>query len=1005
MLFKKITLSLLIIFFSHSASYAQTSTAPSGAGTSANPYLITSLDNLYWMAVNHVAGGSWSNGKYFSQINDIDASATATWTNNWIPIGGRTSITPSSVSSTESADYAFNGNYNGNGFTISGITYNNTFSANNLNGFFGEVRNSGVILNLKLTNLSITTNSQKTGGLVGHLNTSSIIYNCSTSGTITSTSNTVGGLVGQNQGTIFNSYSTCSVTGFKDAIGILNGLNQATIYDCYANGSATGTETGSYVGGLIGELSSSNLFRSYANSTITVPASSYGAGFASYLRVGVPSNNYWNSTLFGSGYGFLNGKTFSATGRSTAQLKVAANFNTWDFVNTWVLGSDGFPTHLNKPNTWLGVNTNWADAANWSLGVPISNNFIAFTSPSNPSSSVPYNAMNMVYIPAGLSNYPVLTANATAYTVTLAKGASINLGIYSLTRSFYFEQGSTWTGATSTAWNVASNWNPQVVPVATSEVYIPNLTNDPISSGNITLAKLTLDAGATLSIAPTHALKVNGDIINNGQIIFKSDVTGSGNFDVFSGSISGTGNAQVERYIPAKRAYRFLSSSVTTTTSIKQNWQENGGSAAGLGTHITGSAGATNGFDATLTNNPSMFSFNSTNEEWIVLTSTLTNTLTAGTPYRMLVRGDRSTDLTSNTATASTTTLRATGALKTGNFTPTLNQGEYGYSFVGNPYQATVDFKAVLAASTNLNKNVVYYWDPTLNTRGAYVTRNLDVNTNDVVSNFNQYLQPGQAVFIIKENTANAPSLTFTESHKSVGNAAAGVFRDATNIGTGLLRINLKALIDSQWTNIEGALAIFNNKYAWAITSDDAMKMTNLDEELSFIQDNASLAIATQPNPASINELPIKLSKTRQTNYQWQFELTNYNGLTPYLFDNQNNTYTQIANQTAIPFIVNGQEQNRFSIVFQNAMLGVNDLKNQISLYPNPAKADASFYLTGISNAKVTLINLLGQQIPIAIATEGTITKVKPLLTLSQGVYVVSILQNGKAANLKWVVE
>ena len=86
-------------------------------------------------------------------------------------------------------------------------------------------------------------------------------------------------------------------------------------------------------------------------------------------------------------------------------------------------------------------------------------------------------------------------------------------------------------------------------------------------------------------------------------------------------------------------------------------------------------------------------------------------------------------------------------------------------------------------------------------------------------------------------------------------------------------------------------------------------------------------------------------------------------------------------------------------------MLGVNDLKNQVSLYPNPAKADASFYLTGISNAKVTLINLLGQQIPIAIATEGTITKVKPLIALSQGVYVVSILQNGKAANLKWVVE
>lgn len=574
--------------------------------------------------------------------------------------------------------------------------------------------------------------------------------------------------------------------------------------------------------------------------------------------------------------------------------------------------------------------------------------------------------------------------------------------------AFNFAGTNLWTGTTNSSWNVTTNWNPQLVPISTSTVQIPNTTNKPVSTNSITLAGITIDTGASLTIQPTHSLKINGNITNNGQIIFKSDATGNGMFDTFTGTISGAGTVQTERFIPARRAFRFLSPSVTTSSTINQNWQESFGTTAGLGTQITGSGGATNGFDTTGTNNPSLFTFNNTSGVWEVVTNTNINTLYAGTPYRLMVRGDRTINLSSNTPTPTNTTLRATGNLKIGNFTPTLNQTADSYSFVGNPYQAPIDIRAILSSSTNMNPDVTYYWDPTLNTRGGYVTRDLSINSNSVASNFNQYLQPGQAVFVKKANTNLVASMTITESNKTVSNGVSGVFKNnSTANDYGLLRVNLQSNINNQWQTIDGALAIFNDNYSWEVTQEDATKMGNLDEEVSFTQNNTSLSIAKQSNPSLTDELAIKINKANLTNYQWQFELDNYTGETPYLFDVESNTYTQIENNTIIPFSTNATITNRYKIVFQNNILNTNDfLSNSIVLYPNPGKLGSSFFLKGINQlSKVTLFNALGQIIPIHLTNNGSTITVKPNENLTRGIYFINIFQEDKNTQLKWIVE
>jgi hypothetical protein len=201
-------------------------------------------------------------------------------------------------------------------------------------------------------------------------------------------------------------------------------------------------------------------------------------------------------------------------------------------------------------------------------------------------------------------------------------------------------------------------------------------------------------------------------------------------------------------------------------------------------------------------------------------------------------------------------------------------------------------------------------------------------------------------------------------------------------------------------------LAIFNPMYNWEVTQEDANKFSNLDEEVSFMQNNTSLAIACQTNPSATNELPIRLNNTRHTNYQWQFELGNYSGATPYLFDTQNNTYTQIDNNTIVPFTVNGQELTRFKIVFQNGTLSTPDFSNQIVLYPNPGASGAtSFNIDGITDAEVSLYTLLGQKIPVRTATNGKGMEVISKTSLSKGVYLVNITKEGKTSHVKWIVE
>lgn len=94
----------------------------------------------------------------------------------------------------------------------------------------------------------------KVGGLVGIADRNSIIQNCHADGKINGYATSVGGLVGENAGTITNCYSKIQYSGSFDTLGAFVGANAGTITNCYSQGASVGNydENTRFVGGFAG---------------------------------------------------------------------------------------------------------------------------------------------------------------------------------------------------------------------------------------------------------------------------------------------------------------------------------------------------------------------------------------------------------------------------------------------------------------------------------------------------------------------------------------------------------------------------------------------------------------------------------------------------------------------------------------------------------------------------------------------------------------------------------
>ena len=571
-----------------------------------------------------------------------------------------------------------------------------------------------------------------------------------------------------------------------------------------------------------------------------------------------------------------------------------------------------------------------------------------------------------------------------------------------------------WTGDVNSSWSNAANWSSNTIPVSTDKIIIPDVSNPPLieSSNNVEFDYALIKPFAQLNVAGD--LKVNGNIANSGTLTFKSDATSTGQLDEFNGKILGSGTTTVERFIPSDRGFRFMSAPLNSASSIKENWQEgvnnvlpeyssNQDPNPGYGIHITGSTTGANGFDASISGNPSLFGFDNAAQTWFALDNTDVKTLVAGEPLRLMVRGSRAVDLSQSGAISSATRIKMTGDLHTGDMsTNNLSNAAGGYSFVGNPYQSSIDMIQVLNSAINIDTSEYYTFDPVIGTQGAYVTYDPILGAVPNTSTTNQYLQPHQA-FFVSTLTDGPATINFTESIKATGDNTQTFITPST---LPVLRVSLlqDASVDS--ILLDQTLIAFDSSYSSSIDSDDAYKFMNIGENIAVNISGSNLSISKQAYPLDGEQVNLYINNNSLNDYKLSIELPYIAGKPAHLIDNSQGSIIPLSqglNSISFTAVTGVDLSSRFQIKFMNQTLGNDDFANAMfEIYPNPANHTVTL-ASAVLIEEYTIYNTLGAAIISNKLTAPELTQIIDVTNLDSGIYFITVKSSTQFVTKKLV--
>ena len=163
----------------------------------------------------------------------------------WVPIG--TNYHPGADAIT------FTGTFDGNGHTISGNIDNmgERYQSSTDVGLFACLGSGGTVKNLKVTgSVRGVGRATNIGGIVGQ--NSGSVTNCTFSGSVRGNDN-VGGIVGQNSGTVTDCTNSGGVSG-KGNVGGVVGDNSGSVTNC-TNDVDFGLSGSGNFGGVVGNNS------------------------------------------------------------------------------------------------------------------------------------------------------------------------------------------------------------------------------------------------------------------------------------------------------------------------------------------------------------------------------------------------------------------------------------------------------------------------------------------------------------------------------------------------------------------------------------------------------------------------------------------------------------------------------------------------------------------------------------------------------------------------------
>ncbi len=346
-----------------------------GQGTATAPYLLCNVAQLVDLSATPSA---W---KYSFRLDaDVDLSGHGAGTAAPFTMIGTTA-------------QPFTGTFDGGGHIVSNLQLSMT-GVHDV-GFFGVILGgAAVVRNLNVTgavsayeNVGILAGrcdrggrilgcstqgsvqgNDNLGGLLGSGNYGTVISSSSSSATVTGTDSRIGGLAGflSTAQFVFNSFATGAVNGSSSTGGLFGSTDSGAIYNSYATGNVTSTPaTADGVGGAVGSVHGSIYSNCFATGNVTAAATSMVGRFLGDSPFNTLTNDFDLATSTCEEGGQACAADSSGTTLAQLQDKTRLPLSGWDFTNTWVPASGGFPTlHsvLFDASTWAGCGAHATDA-------------------------------------------------------------------------------------------------------------------------------------------------------------------------------------------------------------------------------------------------------------------------------------------------------------------------------------------------------------------------------------------------------------------------------------------------------------------------------------------------------------------------------------------------------------------------------------------------------------------------------------------------------------------
>ncbi len=519
-----------------------------------------------------------------------------------------------------------------------------------------------------------------------------------------------------------------------------------------------------------------------------------------------------------------------------------------------------------------------------------------------------------------------------------------------------------WTGASSTDWNTAGNWNANVVPTFSDNVIIPNVTNDPVvtqtGASFAACNNLSILSGAMLTIAPGKALTVNGTLANAGDMVLQSYASGTGSLIHHSSGVTAT----VEQYVSGNsnldaNVFHLVSIPVQVVNPV-----------SGLFLHSY-----LYKLDAAQQESTN----NNYYGKWVGLGTPSDIPLNLNQGYMVYWPYDApGINIFSGSLTNGDYSLAVSGHV-----------GTYTFNLVPNPYPSAVNWGAAdgWTKSSGVGGSC-YVWSAT---SGNYIT---------LAAGATNYIPVGQA-FIVLVNDEASPTITVKNAART--HSTQAFYKSAKGISN---QLSIKA-------DANGYADVTSVAFSADATDDfdlqtDGIKINGLDNAPQIYTLSANRKYSFNNLPVIQDELNVDMNFETKFNGQVSLTISGIESFDPsiniYLKDQLSNQTINLRNQQVYTFVHNTENAaNRFKLIFGSP--------NGIDDNESPA---GNMWITGCTlfinthnlvgeKAMVEVFNVIGQSL---MAKNLVLNGLSSLDLNTQGVVIVRLTSGRKVLTAKGVI-